>query len=478
MATSVIIPAPLSKNIFEEYFRLIEKISEEVPRNLPQRYTREQLLNSLSTLDNLVSSIERSLQDINSSTFEKKEEISELTVELLNSWLLVLASWKSNPSVIEALIYNYIPIIFILENYSKFSFLDVHRYLKKLNSAIERSSKRLMEFQQDVDIATEISEMKNNEINFEIKDELSDLLNRLKSQKVKFDYNQIDVFNLSDAMEYRFISFADDIITRLINDTLKLSNLPNEIQKIDDAQKIRQFIKDQNLTEVLENLFFFDDSIEDAIWDVKVTISSATNEYNAAEIGFLMWSFSKGIESIDDIEVELVKWGDGSKWFNLKIKIKSAASKVDLKDVLEKSRELVEVAITKKPTNEIRKFKAEEDKLRSEANKIKKETAIIMDEKVAKLSQELSIQNQILDLQKKEVEIEDKKADVRLKNLTAIEKLSELIKNGIIQNDSNVEIMINDILYIEKTKVHVTYENIDLLDIGETIEPKKDDVES
>jgi dTDP-4-amino-4,6-dideoxygalactose transaminase len=49
-----------------------------------------------------------------------------------------------------------------------------------------------------------------------------------------------------------------------------------------------------------------------------------------------VWSLSKALESIEDIEVELSEWGEVSKWFKLTIKIKSLASKVDLMQALRK----------------------------------------------------------------------------------------------------------------------------------------------
>jgi hypothetical protein len=147
---------------------------------------------------------------------------------------------------------------------------------------------------------------------------------------------------------------------------------------------------------------------------------------------------------------------------------------VDLMEVLKTSQQAVETIITKKPIEEIKKFEAEENKLLAEAEKLEKESKNVMAEEMAKVSHELSIQDQILELQKKQAEIEDKKVETLQKKLQALRQISELIKDGILQNNSNVQIMINDILFIEKIKTEVKHDPIEFLDIKEKRELKSD----
>ena len=95
----------------------------------------------------------------------------------------------------------------------------------------------------------------------------------------------------------------------------------------------------------------------------------------------------------------------------------------------------------------------------------------------AEISHKLKLQKEFLELQAKEMEIEEQKADIRLKNIEAIKGISELIKDGIIQNNSAIQIHINGMLLIKKDEMQVTLGDPSFLDVNEQKEAKKPDQE-
>ncbi len=64
-----------------------------------------------------------------------------------------------------------------------------------------------------------------------------------------------------------------------------------------------------------------------------------------------------------------------------------------------------------------------------------------------------------LKIQDKEPELESRKADVRAKNLQYIKELSGLMKDGIIENNNDIQIAINDMLLLGKTAEKVRFKN-------------------
>lgn len=473
MGTEILLPEPISKNIFEQYLRLIDKISQEVKAAKFDQHEQSSLLFDLSFLEDIINGIERSLQDISvDGSISNKDSISKTIYESLGSWILILASWDRNPQVIQAMSYNFLAQLYVVGHYTEDDHVDFIRYIKKMGSFFDESASfKISENEilyKEMQSAIELIERSKGDVTQYINQFVISMSSKSKRESPQ----EIDPFNLPDNMKAILIHVAKGILDRYNNDVFKFKNYLESLGSLQNIEVLRREVGLLNIGQFLEDLFLFDEESQVCIWDMHVTVSNDKNEFDAAELGFLIWSLAKALESIDDVEVELVNWGNGSKWFDFKIKIKSNAAKVDIKDVLKTSRQAIETAYTKKPTDELRKFEAEKDKLNAEAEKIKKETENIIDSESAQLLNELNIQNQILDLQKKEVEIEDKKADVRLKNLQAVGQLTELIKNGIIQNNSSVQVMINEILFVKKEPGQISYDNIEFIDINEKVEDK------
>ncbi|MGN6342222.1 MAG: hypothetical protein ACTHML_14710 [Ginsengibacter sp.] len=461
------IPEPISRDVYEKYYQIIEKKSIEMKNDPHFDVT------NLAFLEKIINSIERSVQDITSEeNIKKRKEVSERVLELLNSWLLILSIWDGKSSLVAALNYNFLPVISILKNYNSYRYINTVRYLGKLNSQIKNSESvnsisiqyYIQTFSLDFDSKDERQEELFNNFMKNIRD-------KSYHNNIDFDYRNIDPASLSETAKMNILNLASDFEKRYDDDSFDLRDKLDLLKAV-DVEEIRREVSEIDFTNCLEDLFQFDDSFEDAIWQMKIKVTDEENKYNAAEIGYLMWSLSKALESIDDIEVELVNWGEGSKWFDLRIKIKSLAIKVDLSQVLKKTIKGLETYYTKIPVEEIDKFEAEKNKLNAEAEKITKESRQMHEDDDAKFLNSLEIHEKLLDLQRKEIEIEDKKADVRLKNVQYLSQLSELITNGIVQNDSDIQILINEALFFKKDQGIIEYGNVDLLDVNEKIVPK------
>lgn len=459
------IPEPISRDVYEKYYQIIERKSIEM-KNDPHFDVE-----SLAFLEKIINAIERSVQDITSKeNLKEKKEISERVLEFLNSWLLILSIWDGESTLVAALNYNFLPVISILKNFNSYRYINTVRYLGKLNSHIKDSESinsisiqyYIQAFSLDFDSTDERQEELFNNFMKNIRE---------KSYHNNIDYRQIDPTSLSETAKMNILNLVSDFEKRYYNDSFGLKD-KLDFLKTGDVEEIRREVSKIDFSKCLEDLFQFDDTLENAIWEMKIKVTDEENKYNAAEIGYLMWSLSKALESIDDIEVELINWGEGSKWFDLRIKIKSLASKVDLSQVLKKTIKSLETYHTKILIEEIDKFEAEKNKLNAEAEKIKKESRQMHEDEDAKILNTLEIQEKFLDLQRKEIEIEDKKADVRLKNVQYLNQLSELMTNGIIQNNSDIQLSINDLLFFKKNKDRIEYGNADLLDVNEKIVSK------
>jgi hypothetical protein len=224
-----------------------------------------------------------------------------------------------------------------------------------------------------------------------------------------------------------------------------------------------------------------------AVWEMDIKISNEKDVYDAAEVSYLLWAISKALSGIDGVDVELTSWGDGSKWAKLKIRIRQLSSKVDLMQVLKKAGQITEAAYLKKSVEDLQNMEASTHKLDQESRKIEqetrrleKETENIIDSDRASLMHDMEIHQKVLDLRDKELSLEEKQLNleekalgIKMKELDYIMKLSELMKSGL-KNDSDLQILINEQLYLKRENGQLSLGNPALLDINQKIEPKTD----
>jgi hypothetical protein len=414
-----------SEDIFERFYRAIE--SEKQYPSWPGNQ-----IESLNRLKILLLTTENCLRDFSDNIGQGEQYIPILTVfdltnTLMEKWYKFFTkgsiTYWSTLDIADTIAYNLIPIIAVLDNFESTG-------IKRLN---EKFLKRLNNFS------------------------IGNLASYAKDDQFKIPF------------------WRDYLILK-------------------DVYAIRKNISEEDFVPKLKKVFTFDDSKKYVVWTVIVKITPVEREskeseepeefeefekeietkYDAADIGFLMFSLAKAFESIDDIEVTLADWGQGSRWFKFKVNINSLTSKKDLILLLTKARQAIEAALYKKPFDEITKLEAEKDKILAEKKKVEIETSII-DPEIEKLKQIVSLHKELIELQKSEIEIEERKVNVRLKNLEYIEKLSDVIKNGVQQNDSNIQIIVNEVLYLEidRLKNSIKADPIEFIDVREEIKSKE-----
>src|SRR5206468_1691572 len=127
------------------------------------------------------------------------------------------------------------------------------------------------------------------------------------------------------------------------------------------------------------------------------------------------------------------------------------------KQILGKTNEAIQAELFDKRIGEAEKLKAE-------ASKISKEAENLMDKDDAEIINHLEVQRKTLEVFEKQVDIELKMEDLKAKKLNNIERTSELIKNGLINNDSDFKLEINNLLFLENKNGIRPGEDIDLID--------------
>jgi hypothetical protein len=469
MTSLIATPESISKNIFEKYYQIIDF----------QRSNYEsdaELISALDYLERMVLAIERSLQDISSNeniSDAGKNKLYSVSTELLNNWLSVVICSDEDSLYINALTYNFFSALSTLENLNEHDIIGAIRHIAKFNPVLDFLKSRPLFTKRIEAIIKSLSGVQD--LSLDTTRFISLLFTEYKKNTLVTHVDELNKILLEDNTNKDYFKqivlsdFASAMAARFVNDTLKIQE-HLDLLKNEGVAEIRKYANENDLFEIIERQFEFNEKTHDLIWNITVKITN--DQYNAAEIGYLLWTMSKSLESIDDIDVELVEWGEGSKWFHLKVRIKSLSSKVDLADVFKNLRQGLESVYHKKPIDEIQKLEAEKNKLYADASKIAKEEKNLMTQEQAYLKNQLSLHKDLLDIQSKELENESKKAEVRLKNLEYLKGLSSLMKDGIIQNNSDIQILINDLVFFKQENKHIFLGDHELLDLNERTEPK------
>ncbi|HKR04826.1 MAG TPA: hypothetical protein VJY62_09335, partial [Bacteroidia bacterium] len=215
----------------------------------------------------------------------------------------------------------------------------------------------------------------------------------------------------------------------------------NVDELVEDLKKINFHVK-------LDQLFLVDEGKEEIIWDFNIKIEN--DVYDAGQIGYLILSISKALESIDGIKVELEDWGTSSRWVRLKVKIKSDVAKIDLKELINKVRQNIEGVLYKKSLDEIQKFEAEKNKLNAETKKLIKETDNLDSKEISSAKKNLDLLERTLHIENMQADLEEKKLKNMAAKLDLIKKASELFGAAVVQQDGDVRISVNNCLFVEK----------------------------
>ena len=187
-------------------------------------------------------------------------------------------------------------------------------------------------------------------------------------------------------------------------------------------------------------------------WDLEVKIDD--EKFDAAQIGFLMWSLAGALNEIDGVSVELEDWGNGSKWFKLKVTMQNETAKEEVKQIL--SKVLAKLIATNPPPEALRS---------DTANEVQKEETPTID---------TTTELKKLELERAKLELEERKMALQERKLNYINNLSDLVVKGILQNDSDLSIMINNLVFGErKDGVFTAGEDIEIIDENGGFGPSK-----
>jgi hypothetical protein len=487
MKKEAFVKEPMSGDIFERYYRLIENIRLKIGETQleHERETSKELLQ----LETIIHALDRVTQDIEANS-AKEGDKSDLTIKttitMLESAISVLAAWQEDGRIIPALALNFFVALSVTLHSNEFSSADYVRHISQLSmrkrsgdfdqvefNAVERFKEILSSKQSNLEKFAEISQLVSNYSSYK----------EAEASSSKYQDHETD---LSKVLRLAYVQISFETIGRFISDYFKVNDILAN-SNIDEPSDMIQHARKHDFFALLESLYTFDDEKDMAVWEMDIKISNDKNVYDAAEVSYLLWAIANALSGIDGVDVELTSWGDGSKWAKMKIRIRQLSSKVDLMQVLKKAGQITEAAYLKKSVEDLQNTEAsthkldqESQKIEQETRKLEKETENMIDSDRASVMHDLKIHQKVLDLRDKELNLEEKQLNleekalsIKMKELDYIMKLSELIKSGL-KNDSDLQILINEQLYLKRENGKLSLGNPALLDINQKIEPKTD----
>ncbi|WP_299463189.1 hypothetical protein [uncultured Microscilla sp.] len=173
-------------------------------------------------------------------------------------------------------------------------------------------------------------------------------------------------------------------------------------------------------------------------WDIRITFQDSFTPAN--EVLYSLWTFVEALSQIEDVSLYIQDWGKGSFWAQIKAIFKSEAAKEEVKQILENVKDGIMAEKVQKPIEEVNKIKAQTEKLN-------KESDIIETKEERKESRDLDMDIKRLERDGKALENKHKEADLMDKKLDLLKKISAFAKEGLT-NDSDLQMMINDVLFI------------------------------
>jgi hypothetical protein len=466
-------PETESRNYFEKYLQLIEKLRLD--------YTEEKILLELNLLEKIIVSIEaiqkEKIELLKSKTYQKY--LNDKINEFIKNWYCVFQYSNEAIKYTEGCNYNFLAALNALTLIGENYFDDPIKYFIKLNP-----NKGTILYLTALNVISE-----NEEIHSK-RNKHSSLLKIISLLEEQQRNNSSGPLSLSIASKGKVLQgvskelgafqqkFYDDL-----NNTFKeiTGNFEQNIFKFEyrdyhhkDISEIISRARNLDLIAVFENFFRLTKENEYFEWTIQFFWGSQ-KKFNAKNISYLIWSFCSAFEVIEDIDIYLEDWGSGSKWADLKMKIKSEAAKVDALSLTKRIRQLIQSHYAKTSLEQIQKEDAE-------TQKIKKETEVLTYDHEKKkelydIKTEMDLYERALEIQKKEQEIEKQKLENTEKKLNLIEKSSQLVKNGILEQDSELHTYINDVLFFASSRGNIHTSQINSLNEIEAGEQKKLDQE-
>jgi len=179
------------------------------------------------------------------------------------------------------------------------------------------------------------------------------------------------------------------------------------------------------------------DIIANADCRFTMTIRFLGDNISPSRAGRAVWSIGAAIESVGGVAVEIDSWGTGSLWAKIRVHMRSVWQRDQVQEILEKGRQATESYYLDKPIAEARKLEAE-------YRKLDEERALLEKEMTLKPSDQQGEELMQIEIESKREDIKAKKLDNAIKEMQAIEKASDLIREGIVVADK-VEIDIDGV---------------------------------
>lgn len=430
-------------NIFDTYFTFIDS------QGLGKKNQ-----NKFSPLIKSITIIERYLVDLSSDPPENKnivERLNSAAQGVLKSWFPLLEYFSKNKVFIDCLAYNFFGLSLMLRSFDESEDQIVKQYISFFNPSIEYSE------------LLDIINVEETSISEYIRKALMMKISGSNLQQGHPYVKQNSTYGTRDHLIVENVKNLENINFKLIHRKEDLAfGIPINSLFEKDVEQLRRDSKNLNLWELLNNYQLNLEKRANVIWTIRVK----TNENNPNAVRFfeLLHDLSLAISLIsDDIDVRLEDWGNGSKWALIKLTIGSFFSREDVKSVLEKGLKAVDAEYLGKPV-------AEMDKTIAETIKIQKESSIMIDVASSKESHDLDLQRKRISVINDALDVEAKMIANKMKDLELKTKLSEMLAAGMLKNDSDLEIEINDFL-VYKSGATI---NIDMSAIGnkEAVQPK------
>lgn len=453
------------ENIFDDYYNIIEGLKlDNIKKQNDDDSNYDILVNSLTILERNIDDLAVSKQ----LTTKKFEKISEILIGSLKEWFPIFELLARQPNFMFSFSYNLQALAIVTANSEKYSVLDFHKDIIFLSPSRKdrlEYEKKIAEPVVDLSRSYKIWNVNNSNPNINAEE----LLSVVRDKDLNLDQIKERIEEMTESkegtsflpMHYPLAISAGSNSYRQTENVLLLAksiydNYEKGIFSIikikevttsgnGDIEEYRNKINSFDIHSIIQKNRLDDNYIYE--WDIEVLVHGET--FSSSQIGFLMWSLSTALESIDGVSVYLENWGNGSKFFNLKIGIKSILAKEEVKQVLEKGRQAVENHYLDRPIEEVGKIKAEKEKTLKETDNL--------------LTKEQTNQLHNMEIERKQIEMEDMKLELELKKVQLIKGYSELIKEGVLMNDSNFQIKINEVLYLKKEPQLALGENIEII---------------
>ncbi|RZJ92084.1 MAG: hypothetical protein EOO20_03030 [Chryseobacterium sp.] len=421
-----------SDNIFDQYYALIEryKLTEENKKKY------DSLVKSLEI-------VERDLIDLHELGPIHRSEAKRLDTfakVVLESWYEIFIFFKEDEIFVEAFAYNLLALGMAVQ--------DLHQATNKNLDLLSGFFMPGIDYDpHDFDNAN--NSLRPNFITY------SEYVKILPGQTVTFPVDKYSHINEpTKKVNYK-------IIHRLQNTFLGMTS--EELCSL-EVEDVREYMRRMNLMQLIFDYQIKLTETADVSWSL--TIKTSENRPDARKFLGLISDLMSYIGLIsEDIDIELDDWGSGSKWARFTLRIKSYFDREDVKEVLLKGVQAAQAQYLDKPINEA-------DKLKAEADMIKKQSEVVMDADQARHANELELQLKELDVVERTLDIEAKAIENKLKKIELHKKISDLIKDRLLEVDSPLTLEINGLTAFKCPPINKIDINYDQTANRESVQPK------